>query len=59
MSQTKRYIDTLYETSGVNLLDEYEDYDYQYNEWRQHIEWCEYSNLPSPLSYDNTSTYVK
>ena len=46
MSLTKRYIDTLYETSGVNpLADDYEDDDYQYQQWKDnpnHSDWEDY-----------------
>lgn len=46
MSLTKRYIDTLYETSGVNpLADDYEDDGYQYQQWKDsqnYSDWEDY-----------------
>lgn len=45
MSLTKRYIDTLYETSGVNpLRDDYEDDDYQYQEWKDNQNYSDYED---------------
>lgn len=47
MSLTKRYIDSLYETSGVNpLVNDYEDADYEYQQYKDnqptHSDWEDY-----------------